>query len=136
MSMASFRQAIYTTLVAESDVTDLVSTRIYSTFVPQDTATPYLLISLNSGGDTNQTQTPEVDMTFTVKVVASSMANAETGSDAIRTALREAALSGVGNWTFYRCQTTTQFYFVEQVEHGQLWHSGWNVRVRGMEAIS
>lgn len=101
--------------------------------VPHDTAYPYFSVVYNGGGETNQTPTPEFDVTFLVKCVSDSQTESEAGADTIRDALREADLADQGSYKFYRCQVGTLIAYGEQVDGVQIYHNGYMVRVRGIE---
>lgn len=123
-------QALRTKLAATTAVTSLVSTRIFNTHVPAGTAYPYVVMFLGGGGDTNDTPTQNIDMTMTVKIVATSGSVAASGAAAIRSALYEADLGTVGGWNFYRCQVGALIFFDEQIEMTQIYHAGYIVRIR------
>ncbi|MBN1964052.1 MAG: DUF3168 domain-containing protein [Anaerolineae bacterium] len=126
-------KGVYGELAAGTAITALVSTRIYNSQAPQTAETlPYVVFSLASGGDTNDTPREELDVIVDVKAVAATALEAQQAADAIRATLHDADLTLDGDWAAVRCQHHAAFFYAENVERRQYWHAGGSYRIRAV----
>lgn len=128
------RKGIKGQLAASSAlITALGGTAIYRLQAPPGAALPYVIFSLNAGGDANVSPRDESDTLWLVKAVDDDATTAGSIADLIRTTLHDADLTLDGGWTAYRCQHTQIVEYVENIERRQYFHSGGLYRIRAHE---
>ena len=125
-------KAIYTKLSGYSALTSQLGsvTAVYFAQAPLGAALPYIVYSIASGGEDNDTPLDAGDISYTVKGVAKTALSAGAIADSIRDALHEQSLTIDSPWTVYRCQHEAVIMYPENVERDQYWHAGGNYRIK------
>lgn len=126
-------KGLRTKLTGNSTISTAVSTRVYLENAPEDGALPYLLMTLVSGGSTNDTPRDALDEQWQIKAVAADGAAALALESAIRTALHDAAITYDAPWYHLDCQHEAPFYFIEHADRRQYHHAGGTYRIRATE---
>lgn len=128
--MEELRILMRSELVNDADISGVVGTRIYNALAPDGASYPYIIISLNSGGDENDTQIDSVDFSFVVKCVSEDVTQAETIRKYIRTALHDANLGTNGGWSVFWCRHEQVVDYFESEQRRRTYHRGGIYRVR------
>jgi len=97
--MNELSDAIYTALANNTNLTNLVSLRIYRDVAPQTATYPLVTFQMVAGGTVTETPTDAANPMYLVSAISdSSAAQAETLAGYIHTALHKVTLS-VSGWT-------------------------------------
>lgn len=126
----SVSKALRAKLVGTSAITNVVSTRIYNTHVPEGVSLPYLVFQHVAGGTTNETPTDALDVQFQVKAVSLDPVQAGALEASVRAALHNAALATQDGWGFYDCEHLNPFFLSEDVDRRQVFSAGGTYRIR------
>ena len=126
----SVSKALRTKLVGTSAVTNVVSTRIYNTHVPEGVSLPFIVFQHVAGGTTNETPTDALDVQFQVKAVSENDAQAAAVEALIRAALHNVQLTTQDGWLFYDCEHLNPFFLREDVDRRQVFSAGGTYRIR------
>lgn len=120
-------------LTGDATISASVGARVYLENAGEDSALPYIVMSLVSGGSTNDTPRDALDEMWQIKAVADAGATALTLESAIRAALHDAAITYDAPWYHLDCQHESPFYFVEHADRRQYYHAGGTYRIRATE---
>lgn len=127
---------LYTVLAADSDVTDLVGTRIYDGLAPRGATYPVIIFNFLTGSDVMAVGSIRVMNSglYQVKAVAQATSYADVSpvADAIDSALHRASGS-VGDGAILACRREQPIVYIEQVNDLQYRHMGglYRIQVQG-----
>ena len=124
--MNALAAGIYSTLQGTTAITNLLAgtTSIYHLQAPEGAATPYVVFSLQGGGDTNDSPHRVKDLTMFIRAYATgSLGAATAGSidDQIDTVLHNTPIS-ISGWTNLWLTRETDLETVENDKTGQQTH--------------
>lgn len=96
---------------------------------------PYGVISLNAGGQVDQSRVEQADLRLLIKIVGQVNSNiSESGyatlAETMRQLLHEATLTGDSNWHIWRCQHLTPVFYSELDGEISYIHTGGIYRIR------
>lgn len=131
----TLNEGVFNALIGNSALTALLSSSsaIYFGQAPLEAAKPYIVYSINSGGDDHLSPTESVDVRYTVKVVADTAQSAGAVAGAIRNALHEIEIALDSPWTCYRMQADGILMYPENIANRQFWHAGHLFRLRASQ---
>lgn len=126
-------KGLRTKLIADGTISASVGARVYLENAGEDSALPYVVMSLVSGGSTNDTPRDALDEMWQIKAVAADGATALTLEAALRAALHDQAISYDAPWCHVDCQHEAPFYIIEHADRRQYHHAGGTYRIRATE---
>jgi len=131
--MKFLNTAIYSRLSSATALTSLLSgtTAIYAQQAPESASLPYVVFSVQGGGDENQTANRTKNLLEFVRAYASSNAQAGSIDAQIDTALHLSPFTGVSGWTNIWLAREQDLELVENPPTGsQVFMNGAIYRVR------
>jgi len=128
-SLPSVDGALSSRLLAYSNLTALVGTKIFNLEAPPGVALPYVTYYIASGLIPNTVQRDTLNFVYRVQSLATSRASAEAIHQQIYAALHESTLTITG-WSNYwtACETITTLF--ENVSGSPRWRFVGNYRVK------
>ena len=129
----SILTAIRTALLADGTLV-AITPYVYSLQAPEDATLPYIVLTIQSGGESNLTEHETFDVTVAVICVSEDALVAATAADRIRTVLHDASLTLTGGWTLWSaggCSHRTAILYSENEERRTFSYAGGQYRIRG-----
>lgn len=127
-------KAIRSALLANTDVTNLVGTRIFQLAAPANTPLPYITFWWTGGGFINDNPKRAFDTVFNIVGVSAYAGQAQTISTAIYETLVGTIPTFDGDWKAWAAVTVLDgFHDMSSVQNEQYWRFGAQYRFRGSE---
>lgn len=120
--------ALVTKLSANTNLTNLVSTRFYEDFAPAKTPVPFVRFAFISGGDDNLAPRRGMDVLVQVECYGATRAQARDGAGYIDEALLNAELT-VSGWSNWRTLGEQRVVLTEMYEGQQVYRRGARYRI-------
>lgn len=123
------------TVAALNHATTGVNSQWYFHMAHRGYAYPYGLMSLNAGGQVDESGVEQADLRLLIKIVGMVNSNInEIGyallAETMRQALHEATLTGDNDWHIWRCQHLTPIFYSELDGEIAYVHAGGIYRIR------
>jgi hypothetical protein len=136
--LAALYRALQTRLL---NADPLWGARVYSDLVPTGVIRPYVIVTFNAGGETNNHVHPDANIVLIVKCVAETLSEATRGAGRIHALLNDAdmssnsALGGGPEWIIKTSTAEQKIHYPELVDGAKrLIHSGNRYRFN-MESV-